>query len=67
MGQIGSTARKHMYYHMQNREGNLLCDTRVQPGTLQQPRGAGSGVQEEDIGTPVADSCCCMAETNTIL
>ena len=30
--------------------------------------GGGREIQEErEIGTPMADSCCCVAETNTIL
>ena len=45
----------------------------TQTGALYQPRGVGGEgdgreVQEGgDICIPVADSCWCMAETNTIL
>ena len=50
----------------------------AQPSALGQPREVGGGwwdgagdrswVQEGgDICIPTADSCCCMAETNTIL
>ena len=29
--------------------------------------GGGSGVQDGNMCTPVVDSCCCMANTTTIL
>ena len=45
----------------------------AQTGALWQPRGVGwggggrEGQEGGDICTPMADSCWCMAETNTIL
>ena len=51
--------------------GNCCITQGVQPGTLWHPRRGGlveREVQEgADIRIPMADSCCCVAETNTTL
>ena len=43
----------------------------AQTSALSQPRGVGWGRKERqeegDICIPMADSCCCMAESNIIL
>ena len=48
----------------------ICCITQgTQTRALWQPRGVGQGGRWKggDICIPVADSCGCMAETNTIL
>ena len=53
--------------------GNGCIMQVAQPVALWQPRGLGlggrweEGLRGRDICVPMADSCWCMAETNTVL
>ena len=55
-------------YAKQAASGDSLCDAGSSAhGSVSAQRG-GRGVQEGgDISIPMADSCCCMAETNPTL
>ena len=72
---VGWTERvawKRVWYCMYATSGNFLWDSEASNLALWQPRGVGwegmwEGVQDgRDMDIPVADSCWCMAETNTI-
>ena len=75
VGQIERLALKHVYYRTCNRQqvGSCCITQGAQLSALWQPRGVGWGgagreVQEGgDMYILMADSCCCMAETNTTL
>ena len=63
-----------LLYGKQTASGNLLYDARhlnlVLCDNLEgwDEAGGGRELQEGgDVCTPVADSCCCIAETNAIL
>ena len=74
MGQTERAALKHVYYHMHSRWwevailhrelNSVLYDNLEEWEWVRDGREAPEG---EKMCIPVADSCCCMAETNTTL
>ena len=69
-GRMESSTETHTSPHAKWRaSGNSLCGAELKLGALWQPREVGQGGEWQGaaIYMPKADSCWCMAETNTTL